>query len=318
MSFYFRETKCFVEVFVCSYFQKTIKKLFDSSSLLNISIVKIIDVEPTNGNEFVTRGKFAFYIPEEPHLKPALEDKLWVSSKSLINYFDTNTNKPDITDACNNLLRIITWYLSWNPTLEFPTSRCNMANNSPFPICIVSSSLILGYLLGYPYFLRNMPVSILVFDGKDGETSTETRKEYSDSIKMIAFSDVSSTIKEVMGFTQELGFSSIVIGPLPKISEDIILKIVLGSISVNGTIVSFQKIEHLSDFECSVLFQKKCNLMFSGLNLNPINWISKLFDEDYSDMKKMDLFKTMLEDSIYEDGTTKVGNELAYALAKSF
>ncbi|KAH8740028.1 hypothetical protein FG386_000855 [Cryptosporidium ryanae] len=318
MSFYSREIKCFVEVLVCSYFENEIKKLVDFGSLFNICIVKVIDTE-TYDNEFISRGKYAFYIPEEPHLKPTLEDKLWISSKNLVHCFDTSTSKFDITNACNDLLRIIIWYLSWNPSLEFPIYESNMINKSPFPICIISSSSIFGYLLGYPYFLKNIPVTILVFDRENEKTESAIKKEYLDSVRIIKFSDVSSTIEEIMSFTQELGFSSIIIGPSTKIPEDILLKIILGSISVNGTIISSHKIEQLSSFECSVLFQKKCSLMFSGLNMNPADWISKILNKQCSDLKKIDLFSTVkLENNLCENNTIKIGNELSYVLAKSF
>ncbi|OII75326.1 uncharacterized protein cubi_01847 [Cryptosporidium ubiquitum] len=309
------EIKCLVKIHACSFLKNAAHSLKDLSRFLNISFVKIINVE-ANNEELLKPSLYSIYIPDNPHIKPLVNEQLWVSSKNLLmNEYFLN-DKFDLINAGNELLKLITWYLSWNKMLESPITSFSAQNNSPFQVCVIAPNLLLGCVMTYPYLIKEVPVTVLLCTSAEyNSTEHGINKNYLGLLNIICFSDFISTTKKLLNYTRNLGFCTVIICPNIELEEEIIIRLALGGISENGNIIISRQVEQLSSIECSILFQKRCTISFCNQSFNPISWITHfvsnhMFIDSTPNILNSEISKTNIDGEC----VTKIENKLSYVL----
>lgn len=310
------EIKCLVKIYACSFLKNAAHTLKDLSRFSNISLVKIIRME---ANDSMLRpNAYSIYIPENPHIKPLVNEQLWVSSKSLLmnEYFLEKSF--DLIDAGAEILKIIIWYISWNITFEHPIMSCSQ-NISPFQVCVIAPNLLSGCVMTYPYLIKRIPVTVLLCTTTEySSTEYEISESCQNSVNVICFSDLNSTTKKLLNYTRDLGFCTMIICPNIELDEEITLRLALGGISENGNIIISREIEKLSSVECSILFQKKCTMSFCDQNINPTNWISN-YVSNYMFVNSIDNVLNNKISKVTIDGEyiTKIENQLSFILVSN-
>ncbi|KAF7457288.1 hypothetical protein HWI79_2243 [Cryptosporidium felis] len=309
------EVSCFVKIYACSFYKNFVYGMYNTSTLFIISIVKIIEVEECCNN-LLKPNTYSIFVPDEPHVKPIVNEKLWVSSKNLLLCNFLNNGQIDTNLMGNELLRIMIWYISWNRVIETSTSTINNLNTIPFQVCVFTPNLLLGCIISYPYLVKQFPVTLVLctnieFDRK--ELGVEER--YLELVNIVKLSDIYSTTIQLLDYTQNLGFNTVLIGPNIDIEEEILIRLALGSVSTNGNIILSRQVEQLNSFECSILFQKKCTLSFSNPHSSPINFISSLVDKYAPIDNNPNVFNTILSEiNVNGERVTKIENQIAYCL----
>lgn len=310
------EIKCLVKIYACSFLKNVAHTLKDLSRFSNISLVKIIRVEANNS--MLKPNAYSIYIPENPHIKPLVNEQLWVSSKSLlINEYLFEKNV-DLIEAGVEILKAIVWYISWNTVFEYTTMSCSR-NISPFQVCVIAPNLLSGCVMAYPYLIKEIPVTVLLCaDVEHSSTEYEISESCQDSINIIRFSDLNSTTRTLLNYTRDLGFCTMIICPYIELDEEIVLRLALGGISENGNIIISREIKKLSSVECSVLFQKKCTMSFCDQNINPTNWISN-FVSNYMFVNTTHNILNNKISKMKVDGEyiTKIENKLSFILVSN-
>lgn len=312
------EIKCLVEILACGFLKNTAHSLRDLSKFLNISFVKIIEVE-ANGGDLLKPSFYSIYIPENPHIKPVVNEQIWVSSRNLLmNEYFLN-NKFDLINVGSELLKLITWYLSWNKILESPNVGFDAQNNSPFQVCVIAPNLLLGCVMAYPYLIKKTPVTVLLCTSTEySSTEHEINKEYLGLLNIICFSDFTFTMNKLLNYTRNLGFCTVIICPNIQLEEEIVIRLALGGVSENGNIIILRQVEQLSSIECSILFQKRCTLSFCNQSFNPIGWISNFISRHiFIDSTPGILNNEISKMNIDGECVTKIENKLSYVLVSN-
>ncbi|CUV06148.1 unnamed protein product [Cryptosporidium hominis] len=312
------EIKCLVKIHACSFLKNTAHSLKDLSKFLNISFVRIIKVV-TNNDNILKPSLYSIYIPENPHIKPMVNEQLWVSSRNLLINEYLQSHKIDLINAGIELLKLLTWYLSWNKILEYPSASFSIQHSSPFQVCVFAPNLLLGCVMTYPYLIEDIPVTVLLCANAEYYLNEHGLSEKCLSLlNIINFSDFTSTTKKMLNYTRDLGFRTIIICPNIELEEEIVIRLALVGISENGEIVVSGQVEQLSSIECSILFQKRCTLSFRNQNFDPANWISNFVNNHMFIDNKTDILNNEISKmNIDGECVTKIENKLSFALVSN-
>ncbi|KAJ1610480.1 hypothetical protein OIY81_1903 [Cryptosporidium canis] len=310
------EIKCLVKVYACSFFKNAAHTLKDLSGFSNISLVKINQVE--TGNSMIKPGAYSIYIPDHPHIKPLINEELWVSSKRLLTNERLLEKDIDLINAGTEILKLIIWCISCNRTFVSPINFFYQ-DISPFKVCVIAPDLLSGCVMTYPYLLEGVPVTVLLCAATETDlTECEISEGFRNLMNVICYSDLHSTTRKLLNYTRDLGFCTVIICQNVELDDEITVRLALGGISENGNIIISREIRKLGSTECSILFQKKCTLSFCDQNINPINWISSFV----SNYMFIDRGYSVLDNKISNvtiggEYITKIENSLSFILVSS-